>query len=423
LWLALGLVAINLLVFLLLTTSFQPWLDKVVTNSYDEILKDARSTTQQYFSSGTADHWENTATALGNKLNTRCSIVPRNKHNFTATVLKRLQQPSANQGLIDPVEHFIYYPLDKDFVAVIDPPPYPQWLQVLGEDIHWLVAIIFNVLLVYLYLRHREKQWSILERELLKLPGIESVDTDTPDILDRVRQLQTVLAYNRKEHRSLLTLQRDLLHGVAHEFRSPMARIQFALEMLEDADEEEQYELRNGIHQALNDLDKLVQELLYYARLKDSQSEVIMAPVILNTLLASCIDQVSEFYPQTRFYLHADPDNTPVLADERLMKRMIVNLLRNAGRFADSQCKISFQHSDQNTRIKVEDDGTGIPPGKTQRIFEPFTRLDPSRSRDSGGCGLGLAIVASIVSKHQWSIAISDSNLGGACFEISIPDR
>ena len=422
LWLAMGLALANLVLYLLLTTSIQPWLDDFIAHRYEQVLQDAQTSMETYFSSSTEENWENTAIALGEKFDTRCNIVPRNKHNFPASILKRLQQASSATGMIDPLQHFIYFPLDQNFVAVLDPPPYPKWLMVLGKDLHWLVAIVFNILLVYFYLRHREKQWSVLEQELLKLPGMESVNQRSPDVIDKIRELQAVLADNQKEHRSLLLLQRDLLHGVAHEFRSPMARIQFALEMIEDADEEEQAELRSGIHQALNDLDKLVQELLYYARLKDSQSELVVSSIQLEPLLASCVEQVAAFYPETKFQLSVEAEHAMVVADERLMKRMVLNLLRNAGRFAQSQCQISITYTDRKHLIRIEDDGSGIPPGKTERIFEPFTRLDPSRSRDSGGCGLGLAIVASIISKHHWTIVISDSSLGGACFEIGMPD-
>ena len=421
LWLALGLVVINLVMFLLLTTTLRPWLDNFVADRYDAVLQDARASMQHYFSLSTAANRQGIADALSEKLNSRCSIVPANRHNFSEALLKRLGQPAARQGLIDPVEHFVYYPLDKDHVAVLDPPPYPRWLMMLSRDLHWIVAVAINILLVYFYLRYRERRWSILEREIMKLPGMESIDARGLDIVEKIRLLNKVLADVKEEHGSLLLLQRDLLHGVAHEFRSPMARIQFALEMTEDADEAEQADLREGIHQALNDLDKLVQELLYYARLKDSRSELDISPVRLRDLVASCLDHVSPFYPDIRFHLNADDPDAVIQADERLMKRMLLNLLRNAGRFAHSQCCIAIRHVDGGYTIRIEDDGSGVPPGKVKRIFEPFTRLDPSRSRDSGGCGLGLAIVDSIARKHGWKIGVGESDLGGACFEVRIP--
>jgi len=100
---------------------------------------------------------------------------------------------------------------------------------------------------------------------------------------------------------------------------------------------------------------------------------------------------------------------------------MIVNLLRNAGRFATSICRVSLYFTENEVTLIIEDDGVGIPPGKTERIFEPFTRLDPSRSRDSGGCGLGLAIVDSIIKKHNGVIEVVNGKLSGACFQITLP--
>ncbi len=418
LWLALWLLAINFLVFLLLTTTVRPWLDDYIAAHYEARLQEARKVMSRYFSSH-AEDWESTARALGERLGARCNIVPANRHNFSEAVLARLRQASAKQGVIDPVKHFIYVPLDGKQVAVLDPPPHPAWLLMLDRDLHWLVALGVNVLLVYLYLRYRERRWSRLEEEIRKLPGMDEVDSgEEKDLLDQIRRLREVLARRQREHGSLMLLQRDLLHGVAHEFRSPMARIQFALEMTEDADENEQAELREGMRQALSDLDKLVQELLYYARLKDSRSELRISSLTLEPLLTSCLEQVSPFYPDVAFRLIDQAGDVQVQGDERLMKRMLLNLLRNAGRFARSRCEVSLLVEQDHVLIRIEDDGVGIPPGKVSRIFEPFTRLDPSRSRDSGGCGLGLAIVASIVRKHGGKIEVRDSDLGGACFEI-----
>jgi two-component system sensor histidine kinase RstB len=224
----------------------------------------------------------------------------------------------------------------------------------------------------------------------------------------------------QQENTDRLILQRDLLHGVAHEFRSPMARIQFALDMLEDTPENEHGRLRHSMHTALEDLDKLVKELLYYAKLKDSESIISLEPVNLNDTCITAIDEVKDFYPEVAFKL-ITTTSLSMTGSAKLLKRLMINLLRNAGRFASSQCELTLDSKDDNIIILLEDDGMGIPPGKSTRIFEPFTRLDISRSRDSGGCGLGLAIVLSIIKKHHGSIKLIEGTLSGACFEIIIP--
>ena len=110
-----------------------------------------------------------------------------------------------------------------------------------------------------------------------------------------------------------------------------------------------------------------------------------------------------------------------ILANERLIERAVINVLRNAGRYARSECRVSCDHDRRGFTLIIEDDGPGIPPGKRERVFEPFTRLDPSRSRDSGGSGLGLAIVKSIAELHGGHVNIGESDLGGVKLIMFLP--
>jgi two-component system sensor histidine kinase RstB len=219
---------------------------------------------------------------------------------------------------------------------------------------------------------------------------------------------------------SLLVAHQDLLHGVAHEFRSPIARLHFAVEMLStaksDVDADSLYE---DICTALEEMEQLVKEVLQYSRLQHGDVYRELSTFSMVKLVRSVIAKQKSHTPHVA--ISSEGEDVEVKAIEHLLERAIFNLVRNACHFAQRKVVVSWQLLNNVLQIKVADDGIGIPPGKRELIFEPFTRLDPSRSRESGGVGLGLSIAKSICIKHQGTITAGESSLGGAEFCICIP--
>ncbi len=437
-----GLLIINLIIASLINTHVYFQLENYLYEQYNRYLIEIKNETSQEFSAVPQSQWQDKATLLADKFDTVCNIVERNNENLTDKTLAVLAQPRSTSGFVDMEMATIYFPLNKQFVVELGPVPFNTWLTFLSEWLSWITAIAVNLILAFLYLTYTEKQRKKLTQAIISLPmiDVESKDSQSNQtttitnknvsIYEHIEKLHSHILLMQQEHNERLLLQRDLLHGVAHEFRSPMARIQFALDMLEDlpksSAEEEQDKLCHSMHTSLNDLDKLVKELLYYARLKDSESALDCQLISLPEVCKLAIEQVATFYPKVTFEFYDNRlTDDFIQADENLIKRMVINLLRNAGRFASSTCRIQLDSLlTQNNRqliLLVEDDGIGIAPGKADRIFEPFTRLDPSRSRDSGGCGLGLAIVSSITQKHHGEVSLIDGKLTGACFQVTLP--
>jgi two-component system OmpR family sensor kinase len=243
------------------------------------------------------------------------------------------------------------------------------------------------------------------------------------DLVTLTRKVEKLAALNEKKSDSLEKLiisQRDLLHGIAHEVRSPLARMEFAIELLQTAGEQEQAELSLKLDKYLKEIDELVRELLRYSRLQHHESEIRLTKTTIGSVIGAGVDKVIDIYPTIQFSLENKGDVT-MHCDNHLMIIAMANILRNAGRFARTTCVINWLEIDNNVVITIEDDGAGLPPGKVQQIFEPFTRLDPSRTRDSGGHGLGLAIVQAIIHRHNGLVEVSDGELGGAKFQLTIP--
>ncbi|ALU46054.1 sensor histidine kinase [Pseudoalteromonas rubra] len=356
--------------------------------------------------------------SLEARYDTQALVVRRNADFYSQSQLSEFTELKEQQALVDYLNATLYFVLNDYEVLEIGPLVDQDVYYYLVDWFDWLMSAFLNLflLLVFWYLNVKER--NVLAERLAQMP----VSLSQPqDLNSSLQQLSQLVNAQLNEGEARITLQRDLLHGVAHEFRSPMARMQFALDMLEDAEEEERAALHTSLNQSLQDLEGLVSELLYYARVKDNSVKPKQVVLQMGSVLQETLDKVAPFYPQVDFEL--DVQEIHWEGDEALVKRLFTNLLRNAGRFARERVRVELRELPGELVVRVIDDGIGIPPGKQARIFEPFTRLDPSRSRDSGGCGLGLAIVQSIVSKHHGTVCVSEESteLGGACFEIRLP--
>lgn len=241
-------------------------------------------------------------------------------------------------------------------------------------------------------------------------------------VVQNILKLESYIDEIEVTNHRVIDDQRDLMHAVAHELRSPIARISFALDLVEEGDTSpENKKLLREMHSSLNELESLIKEILGYSRLSHEKMKPKLEEVEVFSLVRGVTERLQLIYSQEAFEIKSDFDALNLQCDPKLIERAVVNLLRNAGRFAKSKIKVSMAASNNTLFVSIEDDGIGIPPGKRERIFEAFTRLDPSRSRDSGGVGLGLAIVKKIVDLHYGTISVEDSELGGAKFVLTIP--
>lgn len=307
--------------------------------------------------------------------------------------------------------------LDHNSIARMD------WL------VYFILLIFFNYLCVYLAytfinrkLNRANKPLSAYLNKIHRTPlhdPLDNIALNTSSLIEHISALE-------KKHQLNLTNQKDLMHAVAHEFRGPMARITFALDLLnDDSSQKDADSLKNNIEMALTELDSLVTEVLDYSRLKDGHQNLKPEYFDVVISLENVLNKTSLLYPEKQFSLTnlSDSKTIECFLDQRLIERALINLIRNAARFSSKQVLVSISiNSDADLEIAIEDDGSGVPPGKRERILEPFTRLDYSRNRDSGGVGLGLAIVNSVVKRHEGNLLINDSEkLGGAMFKVTLP--
>jgi signal transduction histidine kinase len=217
----------------------------------------------------------------------------------------------------------------------------------------------------------------------------------------------------------LIDSHKTLTNAVSHELRTPIARLRFGIEMLGNApDEAARARFIASMDADIEALDALVAELLTYARFDREMPSLQLhreplGPWLKN-LVAQVQEEISPVHLECSFTL--EQAQWQAAFEPKLLARAIGNLLRNAGRYAQTQVAVSVALMGQDVQIQIDDDGPGIPSAARERIFEPFTRLDTSRDRSSGGYGLGLAIVKRIAEWHDGQVFVMDSPLGGARF-------
>ncbi|MGB7216000.1 MAG: ATP-binding protein [Gammaproteobacteria bacterium] len=209
--------------------------------------------------------------------------------------------------------------------------------------------------------------------------------------------------------RALIQAQKDLTSALSHEIRTPLARIKFAMAVIAQkapiADELE------SIDQDVREIDRLIGAMLEFARLDHPDTRVRWENTPIAELIAEAAGRC--LLGEGQRIEHDCPD-VLVPMDPRMIDLALSNLLVNAARYAEERIRIVFHESEGAYALAVEDDGPGIPEDRRDEVFKAFARLDDSRSRGTGGYGLGLAIVARIAALHGGQARAERSELGGA---------
>ncbi|MGJ8679325.1 ATP-binding protein [Paraglaciecola sp.] len=213
----------------------------------------------------------------------------------------------------------------------------------------------------------------------------------------------------------LIQNQRELSGAVAHEFRTPLARLKFSLAMQPQNSSEPWLEMQQDI----NELERLVQEMLDYASSNVQIPEMNWTEIPVKQLCHKITQKLTASHLQG-IQIQLQGDDIYVLADEHFIERAVSNLIVNAARYAKHKLHINIYKDAQYTQICIEDDGKGIAPDLRDKVFHPFYRPDESRNRTQGGAGLGLAIVKRIIDWHKGQCFVTDSTLGGAKFVIQL---
>ena len=240
---------------------------------------------------------------------------------------------------------------------------------------------------------------------------------------DEIAHLAATFNSMTEHIRRLIESQRELTRAVSHELRTPVARIRFAVDMLADTDDyDDRMSQRDYIDQDIESLNGLIDEILTYAKLEEGSPKMDWEDVDLQELVSQIVRETNALGKPVTVKVGKVQKGVFAQADRRYLHRVLQNLAGNATRYAESTIIISAGLEKNEAFISVEDDGQGIPEKDREKVFIPFARLDDSRTRASGGYGLGLSIVSRIAFWFNGRMSVDESpTLGGARFIMNWP--
>jgi len=211
--------------------------------------------------------------------------------------------------------------------------------------------------------------------------------------------------------------QRRFVSDASHELRSPVATIrQHAEVALAHPETSKLEELADIVLQENARLQSLVEDLLLLSQADEGTLKLATQAVDVDDLV---FEEAKRLRATTELRVRTSRVSAGrVSGDREQLNRMIRNLSDNAARHARGIVEFSLRDGDGSVSLTVDDDGRGVAPSERERVFERFVRLEEGRDRDSGGTGLGLAIVAEIAAAHEAGVAVAESAMGGARFEV-----
>ena len=242
---------------------------------------------------------------------------------------------------------------------------------------------------------------------------------------NNVKELnQLSVSYNKMLERlsDAFDIQRQFTANAAHELRTPLSLMQIQLDSYNsnphpgnDADTEQTIKM---VTEQNDRLGKMVKTLLDMSELQTvGRDDVIM----VNALVDEVLVDLEPLAQEKNIKLIGKCADIRMIGSDILIYRMVYNLVENAIKYNHSggRVTVTAYQKDKHIYLSIEDTGNGIPEELRQRVFEPFFRVDKSRSRELGGVGLGLALVHEIVSAHDGTITVRSNPSGGTIFDVS----
>jgi signal transduction histidine kinase len=222
---------------------------------------------------------------------------------------------------------------------------------------------------------------------------------------------------------TLITNQRRLLGDISHELRSPLARLNVALELARQRAGEEASGALQRIQREAENLNEMIGQLLALTRLEGEAEGVNKASFDLAKLIRDIVDDADyEARNRNRSVRLEAPEACPLLGNEQLLRRAIENVVRNAVQYTADATTVEVKLvCGMQATITVRDHGSGVPAEVLDKLFRPFYRVDDARDRNSGGTGLGLAIAERAVRLHGGTVEAANVATGGLAVTIVLP--
>ena len=242
---------------------------------------------------------------------------------------------------------------------------------------------------------------------------------------NNVKELnQLGISYNKMLERlsEAFEIQRQFTANAAHELRTPLALIQVQLDLYKSAshpgNDADTLQTIKMVTEQNDKLNRMVKTLLDMSELQTVGRD---DKIILDAIVEEVLADLEPLAVEKNIKLIGKCEDATMIGSDILIYRLVYNLVENAIKYNHplGQVTVTAYQRNKHVYLSVEDTGSGIPKELRERVFEPFFRVDKSRSRELGGVGLGLAFVREIVSVHDGSICIKSGKTGGTIFEVT----
>ncbi len=259
-----------------------------------------------------------------------------------------------------------------------------------------------------------------LARGNLDIRAGENLGNRRDEIADLVRDFDSMAG----ELRTQIQSERNLLSGVSHELRSPIARIRLALTLARDADESERSEMLDRIEQDTIQLDSMLEQILTVARLESGQHKPRFEPLSLNEIVDDVLHDANFEAAASGVTIAFQGDgDIRINGDAGMLRSAIENIVRNAIFYSGQggQIEVRLDKDNSMALVSVRDNGPGVPENALPLLFKAFYRVDDSRGTTTGGMGLGLAIVRNAAIAHGGTVSAKNVAPHGLEVELRLP--
>jgi len=400
-----------------------------LTDRYQqELQRDTHGYTyllEQYFLNEAPSNWPDLSRRLEPEFGLPIQLV---NINTLSNSTEQLEHIAKNQRTfqVDTLGTYIYFRLAKsEQLLKLGPIPYQKSSLLLNLGMIGALSLgVISGLILWLW-----PLWRDLRKLKQHAQAVEDGDFTSRTKLGRLSDVQELGdAFNTMTHsiETLVKTNQHITNGLAHDLRTPLARLRLAFEMIESDDfsvtEKQSY--KKTIHASLDTLDYLVNQMLVHARYSRVADDHHFAQVALADVLEEEIELYQDTYDTLEIRLNIDEalTHTTQRVDEKAFIRVLDNLVSNAARYANTRIDLTLSLQNGQYTLDVEDDGPGVLPSDYGSIFEVFTRTQHTSDKHETGHGMGLAIVKNIAAWHGGSVCVGVSAMHGAKFSFFWPE-
>jgi len=285
-----------------------------------------------------------------------------------------------------------------------------------------LITIIVSLGLVYLMIGYAAVSWLFKPIRAIRAGAAQIGEGNFDHRIRNIRQDQLgdlASDINRlaDDVENMLDAKRALLLGISHELRTPLSRMRLMLEFIDkEAD-------RESLKPEIDEMEKIVVSLLEAEQLSARHVTLNRFRVNISALISELINNYFSRDRQ-RVVVHVAADELDANVDEARISLLLKNLISNALRYvpeSGGRVDVTAEADGDDLVLRVEDNGPGLSKDQAEHLGEPFYRGDPSRTRDTGGTGLGLYLAMLVAEAHGGSLILANPDQDGACFESRIP--